>query len=68
MLVGYRTGDMWSPQIDMTEALRTEALEFLDCIDKNKRPITDGEAGWRVVRLLEAGSQSLLCRGCPIEL
>lgn len=68
LLISYRTGDMWSPRLDTTEALRVEASEFLHCIDANKRPITDGTAGWRVVRLLEAASQSMSCRGCPVEL
>ena len=34
MLVGYRTGDMWAPQLDMTEALGVELREFVDCIEQ----------------------------------
>ncbi|QIR40502.1 Gfo/Idh/MocA family oxidoreductase [Tolypothrix sp. PCC 7910] len=68
MLIGYRTGDMWSPQLDMTEALRTEGLHFINCIQKGDRPITDGEAGLRVVRILEAASQSLKQQGRLVEL
>ena len=68
MLIGYRTGDMWAPQLDITEALRVEALHFLRCIEKGERPLTDGEAGLRVVKVLEAATQSMLERGQPVKL
>jgi predicted dehydrogenase len=68
ILIGYRTGDMWAPQVDMTEALRTEAQHFLRCIDTGERPMTDGEAGLRVVRILEAATRSAKQFGRPVEL
>jgi len=68
MLIGYRTGDMWAPQVSMVEALRTEALHFLECINLGSRPLTDGCVGHRVVRILEAANQSLARRGQPVEL
>ncbi|MBD2517981.1 Gfo/Idh/MocA family oxidoreductase [Nostoc sp. FACHB-973] len=68
MMIGYRTGDMWSPKLDMTEALKTEGLHFINCIEKGDRPLTDGEAGLRVVRILEAATQSLKKQGQLIEL
>jgi predicted dehydrogenase len=67
-LISYRTGDMWSPRLDPTEALRTEAEHFLECIEQGQRPLTDGEAGLRVVRILEAASQSMAERGRPVEV
>jgi predicted dehydrogenase len=63
MLIGYRTGDMWAPQLAVTEALSVEAAHFVDCIRQNTKPTTDGEAGLRVVRLLEAASESMAARG-----
>jgi predicted dehydrogenase len=63
MLVGYRAGDMWAPNLPLGEALRDEAAHFLDCIATGQRPITDGEAGLRVIRLLEAATQSMLNQG-----
>ena len=42
MLVSYRSGDMWAPRLDTTEALQTEALHFIDCIENNKRPKLTG--------------------------
>ncbi len=68
LLVNYRSGDMWAPQLDRTEALRTEALHFIRCVEQGETPITDGHAGARVVRILEAASQSLALRGRPVEL
>jgi predicted dehydrogenase len=68
MLVGYRAGDMMAPQLDMAEALGTELREFVSCIEHGGTPIADGEAGLRVVRILEAATQSLAQRGRVVEL
>jgi predicted dehydrogenase len=68
MLVGYRTGDMWAPKLSTTEALFTEASHFLECIEQNKQPITNGEVGLRVVHILEAANRSMEQQGKPIEL
>jgi len=68
MLVGYRTGDMWSPKLELTEALQTEAVHFIQCIQQGDRPITDGEAGLRVVRILEAATESMKKQGALVEL
>jgi len=68
MLVSYRLGDMWAPQLHNTEALQTEALHFIDCIERNQQPETDGPAGLRMVKLIEAAEASLRDRGRLIEL
>lgn len=68
MLISYRTGDMWAPKIDGTEALRVEAFHFLDCIESGKKPLTDGLAGLRVVQILEAAAGSMAARGRPVEI
>jgi predicted dehydrogenase len=68
MLVSYRSGDMWAPRLDATEALHTEVLHFIDCIENNKRPETDGHAGLRLVRMVEAADRSLRARGQLIEI
>ncbi|HMG37340.1 MAG TPA: Gfo/Idh/MocA family oxidoreductase [Blastocatellia bacterium] len=68
LLVSYRSGDMWAPKLDTTEALRTEALHFIECIERGKRPLTDGESGLRIVRLLEAAEKSAAGRGALVEL
>ena len=63
LLVSYRTGDMWSPQVEQVEALKLEVQYFVDCIKKNQTPINGGCEGLKVVRMLEAASQSLAKRG-----
>lgn len=68
MLVSYRSGDMWAPRLDTTEALHTEALHFIDCIENNKQPETDGHAGLRLVRIVEAAERSLRARGELVEI
>lgn len=67
-LVGYRSGDMWAPQIPTTEALLLEAQHFIACIEQGDNPITGGKAGLRVVRILEAATQSVAQRGRPVYL
>ena len=67
-LVSYRTGDVWAPKLDTTEALRYVVAEFLDSISEGRKPLTDGYAGLRVVRLLEAAQQSMKNGGQAIML
>jgi predicted dehydrogenase len=68
MLVAYRTGDMWAPQLTVTEALADEAAHFVDCVANGKTPTTDGQAGLRVVRLLEAATESMMDQGRLVSL
>lgn len=68
LLVNYRSGDMWAPQVEQVEALRKELAYFIDCISDNKTPFNDGRAGLRVVRLLEAANESVRKRGALIQL
>jgi predicted dehydrogenase len=68
MLVGYRTGDMWAPQLDMTEALALEARQIVRSIETGVCLATDGRTGLRVVQLLEAATESMRRRGNVTEL
>ena len=68
MLIGYRAGDMWAPQLGVAEALQTEARHFIECIEQKKTPRSDGRAGLRVVRLLEAASRSMSHQGALVPL
>lgn len=67
-LVSYRTGDVWVPKLDSTEALRHVCDEFLSAIRESRRPLTDGQAGLRVVRLLEAAQQSIREGGRAVKV
>lgn len=68
VLVSYRLGDMWAPRLDSTEALRTMVAEFIDCIKTGRTPLTDGESGLEVVRILEASAMSIKHRGREVKL
>jgi predicted dehydrogenase len=68
LLVSYRSGDMWSPQLEQVEALRYELSYFVECISKSQEPFNDGCAGLRVVQMLEAASESLNKRGSLVYL
>lgn len=67
-LVGYRTGDMLAPKIPTTEALKEEVSHFIDCIETGKKPITSGEMGLEMVRMLTLASQSIKLQGTPLEI
>ncbi len=68
MLVHYRTGDMWAPQLEQVEALRQELRYFVDCVSNGQSPFNDGAAGLRVVKMLEAASESLSKKGSIVYL
>ena len=66
--LSYRTGDIVAPRLDTTEPLFAEARHFIQCIEAGDRPITDGIAGLRVVRSLEAAERSLHNGGSSIPI
>ena len=67
-LVQYRVGDMFSPRTDVTEALALGAKEFISAINENRKPLTSGEDGLNVVRILEASDKSIKNNGEIVEL
>jgi predicted dehydrogenase len=68
MRVGYRTGDMWAPKLDGTEALRVEGEHFVKCVESGQTPATDGRLGLRVVELIEAATSSMRGKGETVYL
>ncbi len=68
VLIGYRTGDVWSPNIPQTEPLQQMVRHFASCIRDKKKPMSDGESGLRVVRILEAAQRSIKAQGGRITL
>ena len=68
LLVSYRSGDMWAPQLEQVEALRHELSYFVDCISNGHEPFNNGCAGLRVVQMLEAASESLSKKGALVYL
>jgi predicted dehydrogenase len=68
LLVSYRSGDMWAPRVEQTEALRAEIEYFIDSINHRTTPFNDGVAGLRIVRMLEAADRSLKQKGKAVAL
>jgi len=68
LLVKYRSGDMWAPQVEQVEALHQELTYFVDCIFRDITPFNDGTSGLRVVKMLEAANGSLRRRGALVYL
>jgi predicted dehydrogenase len=68
LLVSYRSGDMWAPQVEQVEALKLEVEHFRDCILNDSQPLNDGIAGLRVVRMLEAATNSIGKKGEVVYL
>jgi len=54
----YRTGDIISPVLEATEPLRIEISHFVDCVNNDLKPKTDGWCGLRVVKAIEAAERS----------
>jgi predicted dehydrogenase len=57
--LSIRVGDIYIPKITMAEPLKVECQHFLDCITKGAEPLTGGEHGLQVLRVLEAAERSL---------
>ena len=64
----YRMGDMVAPKLDDSEALKTECQYILKCIRSGERPINDGYAGLRIVKIIEAATQSMKNKGAAVSL
>ncbi len=68
MRISYRSGDAWAPHLDTREALSLEAAEFVRSITTGARPLSDGESGLRIVKILEAASRSMTEKGVPMPI
>jgi predicted dehydrogenase len=68
LLISYRSGDMLAPRVDHTEALALVVKEFADSIQENRPALTDGEAGLRVLRVLDAAERSIKADGANVRI
>ncbi len=68
LLISYRTGDLWSPKLADAEALQVEVEHFVACVKGEQQPLTGGEQGLEIVRILEAANISMSNRGAPVDL
>ena len=68
LFISYRSGDMYAPRIEHTEALSLMVREFAACIEEGRPAITDGNAGLRVIRILEAAERSIKADGANVRI
>src|SRR5581483_6698989 len=68
MGISYRSGDAWAPHLDTREALSLEAAEFVRSVHAGERPLSDGESGLRIVKILEAAGLSMNSQGAPVPI
>lgn len=66
--LALRVGDIYIPKVASEEPLKIECQHFIDCINKNKKPLSDGENGLMVVNILENAGKSLKSNGKPVRL
>lgn len=64
----YHYGDIYAPYLKQEEPLKTECQHFLDCINNGAAPLTNGQKGLELVRILEASTESLKRGGGPVPL
>jgi predicted dehydrogenase len=64
----YHYGDMYVPYIKQEEPLKVQCQHFLDCIRTGATPITSAEDGSRLVKILEASTESLRNGGKRVPL
>lgn len=67
-MVNYRSGDVWSPHVEPGEPLQAAVSHFAECVREGKPPLSDGNLGLRVVRLIEAATRSLKAQGGRVVL
>lgn len=66
--LSLRTGDIVIPKLENIEPLKAECQHFLDCVRERRKPRSDGLDGLRVLRVLDAASESLKRGGAPVKL
>ena len=61
-------GDETVPELVMEEPLRLECSSFIDALLGGPAPLTNGEQGLAVLRVLDAASRSMAAGGKPVEI
>jgi hypothetical protein len=67
-MISYRSGDMHAPKLDTREALAVEVENIVAAMDGREPLVSDGRAGARVVRILEAAQRSIEQGGALVAL
>ena len=64
----YRTGDIVSPRVDVTEPLQLELADFCAAIRTGSTPRSSRELGLEVVKMIEAVDGSLERSGARVSV
>jgi predicted dehydrogenase len=64
----YRTGDILSPKVQVTEPLALQLTDFCDAIRNGTKPRSSAELGIDVVRVIETVDRSLGFGGRPMRV
>ena len=64
----YKYGDIVIPKIEGDEPIFVELRHFLDSIANNEEPLSNGENGLQVVKILEAAGKSLRAHNVPVTV
>jgi len=64
----YRTGDIYVPKLDISEALFNMASDFINSIQTGSKPISDWESGLWTIKILEAAQKSIKNKGVEVSL
>ncbi len=63
-----RDGDIISPKVDVSEPLKNQCRDFLECVASGRRPLSDGWTGLAVVEVMEAIDRSIALNGAPVPV
>src|SRR6266702_1073242 len=64
----YHYGDSYIPRLNQEEPLKEVCRHFIDCIETGTQPVSGGQEGLELVRILEAASVSLKAKGAAVVL
>jgi len=64
----YHYGDVVIPNIRCPEPLRVECEHFVESVVNKTQPLSCGQAGLKVVEVLESAERSLSAGGAPVEI
>ncbi len=66
--VDYRTGDIWTPKLRITEALSLVAKDFVSAVSLGTKPVSDYQLGLDIVKVLDAAQQSIKANGKDVRI
>jgi predicted dehydrogenase len=63
-----RAGDVSVPRFDFVEPLKEECKHFVECIRNGKSPLTSGDHGVQVIKILENAERSIKNAGAAVTI